>query len=457
MDRFWSFAILPFIVSAFFIHYYINVFESYMTYIVIMCVTGLAFLWTARKRFVASVFTLRLFWYTAVAVIGLSILRTPFNLNSWVDIVPYTMCAVMLGSVGSDRRAFDKAFYVIIGFALYFAVSLWIQILIPSVFDAVMLLFTEKNRLFVYKLAAEGSGYTGFTINPGCTAAHVIAGMLVLFPRLIEWKGTLTKRLLLVLAMLFLFVTLLLTGKRGPVLFLLIVLTVQYLLLLPKEKRKTMALIGGIGIVAVLLLCVLFQAPLRKIPAIDRLFETAIGLFTGQNISNNRTPLYSLAWTLFCRHPIFGVGWSMFRTHTPGNVTLYNELDVHNIYLQLLCENGIFGTLIILSAFAVFVFVTFKAVRRCAVSADTDNKKWLSPLLFSLGYQLYVLIYGLTENPIYDHNYVILYFLGLAITVAYLQFEANMSPLTNRRFEDKVENTLSRVQAKLKQTFTKNK
>ena len=134
-----------------------------------------------------------------------------------------------------------------------------------------------------------------------------------------------------------------------------------------------------------------------------------------------------MAINSFIKNPILGIGWGSYKKITLNNVFISKELDTHNIYLQLLCENGIFIAFIIFIAFAVSWFLTQKALNHCIKTDNYYNLLWYSPLHFSLMYQSFFLLYGLTGNPFFDGIYLILYFFALSLTCSYLKVESSLS------------------------------
>ena len=66
----------------------------------------------------------------------------------------------------------------------------------------------------------------------------------------------------------------------------------------------------------------------------------------GLDISNGRSGLQEMAWRDFKSEPIWGIGWMNFSDYHIGEH--YENYNVHNFYLQLLCELGITGAILIL-------------------------------------------------------------------------------------------------------------
>ena len=94
----------------------------------------------------------------------------------------------------------------------------------------------------------------------------------------------------------------------------------------------------------------------------------------------------------------------------------YNReyLDCHNVYIQLLCETGIVGFLIIIGLMIIILHKTYKLI-----DYHKKNKTMLPSLLFSLGYQIFFLLYCMSGNPLYDPQCYVLYFVVIGITICF--------------------------------------
>ena len=169
----------------------------------------------------------------------------------------------------------------------------------------------------------------------------------------------------------------------------------------------------AIGIVALLFLGEFFSA----IPAFSRIAASIVGLISGNDISNNRAKLYEFAIRLFVENPLFGVGWGQYRVKTVGNVTLIETIETHNIYLQMLCEMGIIGFSCMIVPMINSLRLALKNVKESI--SEKEPIIWKSLLLFSLGYQVFFCVYGLTGNPLYDHNCLLMYLMAIMIGIVY--------------------------------------
>lgn len=126
---------------------------------------------------------------------------------------------------------------------------------------------------------------------------------------------------------------------------------------------------------------------------------------------SNRDILWKRMYFLFSNNPIFGIG--LYSTDTILGMT------GHNIYIQLLCENGIFGSVFFFTLFVKAMLLTLKR----NVNDDIVS--------FSRLTILFILAYGLFGNPIYEIQTLALFY--IAITV--LDRTANRNILIRKKYE----------------------
>lgn len=127
-----------------------------------------------------------------------------------------------------------------------------------------------------------------------------------------------------------------------------------------------------------------------------------------EELGNGRLILWELAWQAFLENPWFGKGWGSFSKIAPksGNVRATN---VHCVYLQLLCETGIIGFLLIGSFFLIIFILIMKKIWNC------KSVKYLKNYLFALYIFLFMLGNGVIDNSIYYSYEIILFIIALMI------------------------------------------
>ena len=118
-----------------------------------------------------------------------------------------------------------------------------------------------------------------------------------------------------------------------------------------------------------------------------------------EDISSGRFDIYDIILESFKENMFFGHGTSSFDY-------LY-AYGAHNIYLQLLYENGIFGLLLWI---ILFVKVLIKAFKRVFVNQN-NFYDYLNVFM-----QVMYLTYAFFGNPLYNHALIIFYFVMIGYT-----------------------------------------
>ena len=203
---------------------------------------------------------------------------------------------------------------------------------------------------------------------------------------------------LLWLGLIFLFGFAILTlGRRGELLMAL-VLCAAMALALCSRKMRIVLILGGIGITVLgLWLFIRFLPQFKEIDFLYRYVRTIENLVNGYDFTSGRTGLYALAIEGFRSSPLFGIGFDQFHTlvnplltDIEGNVMQ----DTHNIYLQILCETGITGALLIFAPLFWLLGTTFCTLR---AALRQPGRPGAPALTVSLLLQSYLLTLGLLD------------------------------------------------------------
>ena len=140
---------------------------------------------------------------------------------------------------------------------------------------------------------------------------------------------------------------------------------------------------------------------------------------TGSNldVSSGRILLWEIALEQFMAHPYLGIGWGMFSGHVPAEVQLNlvnNIHNVHNCYLQVMCETGIVGFLLFCGCLGyIFVNIAKRSVIMARDSSDADIQIINSTCV---AYQLFFLICGAIDPTFYSIIFWLLYALSIMIS-----------------------------------------
>ena len=200
------------------------------------------------------------------------------------------------------------------------------------------------------------------------------------------------------LGLIFVFgLAILAVGRRGELLGAL-VLCAMMVLMLCTPKMRILLVLGGGGLCLLLLwVFIRFLPQFREIDVFYRYVRTVENLVNGYDFTSGRTGLYALAIEGFRSAPVFGIGFDKFYTlvnplltDIEGNVMQ----DAHNIYLQMLCETGIVGTVLTLTPMLWLLVTTFRAL---GAARKREDRQGVEPLTVSLLIQSYLLFLGLLD------------------------------------------------------------
>lgn len=409
------------VALSFLLHLFTKVFSGYayaamLAVFTIICISSKKVLLKGRRKNIRV-------WFLSTVVVTVSFLYSQRSNGALLDVIVFSCGLLLVFFCSNKESVYYHSISVIKKLAILFAVGVVLQFFLPSLYRIILYLFPKTYRSAL--LSNEGSG---FTLNPGYSAGYIIVGLIAVFS---EYNYVQQIRIRNIGLPLFLFFALILTGKRGPTLFL--ILTFIYAYLVPVKGAKKVKRYWRIFLILFFTVIIIwaFRDALSQIPFIGRILNTIAGAIDGEDVTSGRTRLYLWALKLFKENPIFGIGWGRFRTTVVGHVTLVYELEVHNIYLQLLAETGLIGFLVFVTMFVIFwneariaycntVNIQQKSVRKTI---------WTKLLFFSLAYQTYFLLYGLSGNPLYDPHFQIMYIFSCLIITAHsgIKYNKNLS------------------------------
>ena len=291
-------------------------------------------------------------------------------------------------------------------FSMVHVAATWVLYFVPTLYERLYRLWgnwpvgTERN-FQVYR-AGITNNYARNTI--GQIPALFLMAALIIVILIKSDRMTKTEMALLITVAIIAAITfgsLLLTAKRTGILFgtaAILLGTVTY-----RYKKIRIARFAGLGIVVLLLLLAAsrFSAPLQLI--INRFIE--LGKDTS---TTNRIKMWKLALEMFARHPVIGNGWESFKyeyylrlsTRTGG---LYDYLDAHNVYLQVLAETGILGFSLFMTCIGTTFLITYRILRaRDRIAGRLDK----AAVLYAFMYQVYFILYCATGNCLYDITFI---------------------------------------------------
>lgn len=428
--NFFEISILIYIVLSFSIQFFSHVISSNLLLIFAMLIASFLIFIGARSNYFSfdyKLMKINILWIFAFLMIVLSQTRTQFGsnfLNSLVSLFSFYVGISLLVFSGKNSTNFRLANNAIIFFAKFYAFSIWIQYFDLSIYKSYLKLIPNETAIKISSWARRGFYYTGFSSNPAFTAGHIVCGIFFLMSKMNTSVDN-KKRNMNIMCLVFLSFSLLMTGKRAHLLFLIISLTLLSILPFKGKKLIKKMKIILIFFIVVLVIIAIFYNVLLKIPVISRSVDSVLQIIRGEDVSNGRNILYRYAWKLFKENILFGIGWGNFRKLVPSLGLFKVEMETHNVYLQLLCETGIVGFISILIPVLFFLKLTLSSLR--IEVQNFKRRSWINLLYYSLGYQIFFLLYGLTGNVFYDPNFLMMYFYCCAITNAYILFKHDLN------------------------------
>lgn len=303
----------------------------------------------------------------------------------------------------------------------------FVMVKMGGLFYSIMTVLTFFSREFyincVYPIFVKSDGYNlllkcyenGFM--PGFTNHYSSNAMFICVPlgfvlcnaffNTSILKNEKKKELLIAFVMA---VALLLTGKRAHIIFTIAALFLTYYIYQSNRPRGRLIKIIGVGIIVFLIFFIVAQLLPQVTNFIIRFQETS----KGGDVTLGRIILSVEALSFFAENPLLGIGWDGFKYQyflAHGII-----LNVHNVYVQLLCETGLIGS----TVFYVFFIVNFhhcvrafKEIRKNRVyEKERKSQQYIAMACFM---QTLFLLYCTTGNPLYDTPMLFPYICACAI------------------------------------------
>lgn len=296
-----------------------------------------------------------------------------------------------------ESGSHQKTFKYILCFAAVHSFFTIFSYFFPSIFQNYILSILPYDIKVESIYFLHRNLYAGITNQIGRNSFYIALGIAALVSDLTvnSKNNNRAKKIIVVMFA----AALLLTGKRGA----LIATIVSVLLIVAIDAKlsgrsgfiKVMRNIVAITVLIILIILVLPDAVAPFTRFMDRL---------GGDITSGRIKLYGYAFEMFKEKPLLGWGSGVFSS-------IY-KTGVHNLYIQLLAEQGVIGFTNFMSIMIVNIIVTFRALKSIYKFDKSNSHKYL---LFSLYIQSYFVLYGFIGNPINDGFVLIIYLLATAM------------------------------------------
>lgn len=194
---------------------------------------------------------------------------------------------------------------------------------------------------------------------------------------------------------------LVLVAKRSGLLFGMAAILMGYMVY--KYRRINAVRIAGIAVLMILV----FLAASRFVPPLQVVLTRFMRL--GKDSSTtNRFKMWRLALEMFARSPLIGNGWESFKFEYYLRISnrtggLYDYLDAHNVFLQVLAETGLIGGTIFIACIGSAFMTAYRLLQsRDRIPMLFDRVA----VVYSFMYQIYFILYCATGNCLYDITFM---------------------------------------------------
>ena len=185
-------------------------------------------------------------------------------------------------------------------------------------------------------------------------------------------------------------------------------------------------------VLLVVLLIVIWYITAQYFPDLGNTFarfeETFNSIERGEETA--RGTYRAICIELFQSNPLFGNGWEAFTQYFYGTylgdekaVQGNTAQNAHNVYFQVLAEQGIIGEILLLLA----IGITLKySINKYIYILDTNKQdsNYIEEnicLRYTLAFQIFIILYFMTGNSLYDVNNYIPYFVSLGICCSFIE------------------------------------
>ncbi len=301
-------------------------------------------------------------------------------------------------------------FYAVVTIVCFFSPFIYFKFVIP-LFD----IESQKQLIKAYQ-----NGFmAGLTDHYSTNGMYLSVGLGIFGSVLLNDMKSIKN----IIGFIVMLAALLLTGKRGPLLFSIVSLVIVYYFFKSDKPKGRLIKIFGIlflGLVALLIASIWVPQLLN---VLNRFFSES----NSGDVTAGRGPLYDLAFKLFKEKPIFGHGWGSYPSYYYENLgkymSVYKYRHAHNIYLQLLCESGIVGFALNILFFLYNLFSTIMLFTQYRKSKKYLQQSAGFAMPYCLFIQVFFLLYGMTGNPLYDVAVLFPYYFSI-MYVNYYKFNA---------------------------------
>lgn len=355
--------------------------------IYILISSGLTIKFTLTIRYWCVFIIFQIFNLTFTSLSSLN------NFTEGMEFIIYQIIFLMTYILLINSQRWLNIFYknLSIVLAIYFFGSL-LQLINPQLLTTFNKLHLGKDYIQYFLNFVNSGSLVGFTYQTTVNGyiLSIFQGVLLVF---IYKKKTFISKTFFIFLFTLNFYFLFLTGKRALIVFVMIAIILVIFALLKKKSHI---------IFVVVIMVILSWFFLYFTEAGNLILKRMELLESVGNVTAYRSQYNRMMWDDFIDKPLFGHG-------TYSTRSVINATNGHNIYLQGLRENGLFGFISFLIILCGNFLKGYISIFKCV---EFENKLLLC---LSVYCQIIFILWGATENPLYDVYPLFIYFCSIAV------------------------------------------
>ena len=385
------------------------------------CFCGLSFI-AANTKF-RALNAVSLLWLISIAYMFIGATLSNYSQDAIPYVLVYICCfvAMISGFTKEDYILFIKIAEVVsIFLAFTILLEIIIQPLFTKYFSFIFPAETRARRIEMILAELSRGYYSGLLgeIGEAAFAMNILVA-IELCKMFSRKKADKFSIVFLIIGI----VSLMLTGKRT--LFVIPFFTTILFVLVNKIKGKYIKILFAGCIVLLLFYIFIMIIPQAGI-IFDRLFDSKGDALSGRDV------LWNACKSINTHNPLFGTGLGTF-TNYANKMTDIQVLaaqqgfdiwttQAHSIYYQFYGELGVFGTVLVIGT------IGYSFIKTIMLKSKTDVMDSAQKIIyhFSLYFQAWFLIYGLTGNVGHYTQDLIIYFMSIGM---YLYLKYTLYPV----------------------------